>query len=373
MNLTSKIYNLQKNIVDINNLSGLCYNFIHRSLAEHPLTLLNQFSGAIEKVAAYGYMATELDSNEIELAFTQINSKHFEKLISIYHVIGFCLQCRLSNNHQYQGLLHRWFSNHSYRIQFLISLVFEDYQTQFRRNIMMIDDNDSELLLLKSIVNNRNGRIPSSEKIELREDIITLLILENYEERKRVFYDKDKAELLDLVIFSATEIQSKHRVLNNNEDQFNGLIHSLLSKDFIAESQSQRGVSASGKSYGELDLAIYTKEENYPLGIIEAFILKGIDRAVISKHLKKLTVSYDPNGLTRNYVIVYSRSKDFQTLWKDYLTYVSTYPYDFQIIDKKVHDVSKNFPTFSNLRIGVGNHLNGDTPIELYHIFISVK
>jgi len=373
MNFTSKTYNLQQEIVDVNNLSGLCYEYIHNGLAKYPLTLLDVFSGPIEKVAAYGYLSIKLDSEEIDIAFTQLNSKHFSQLISVYHVIGFSLQCKISNDHRYQGLLQQWFLKHSYRIQFLISLNFPDYQQQFRDNITMVDNSDPELQLLKSIVNKKEWPGTSLNGEELKNDIITLLILENYEKRKRLFYEKDKNNLLDLVIFCASEIQSKHRVLNNNEDQFNGLIHSLLSKDFIAESQSQRGLSSTGKSFGELDLAIYTKEDNYPLGILEAFILSGIDRSVISNHLKKLTVSYDPNGLTRNFVVIYSKSDDFHDLWNKYLEYVSEFSYELELVDLKVHDVSKNYPTFANIKIGIGNHLNGDTPIEIYHIFIRIK
>ncbi len=373
MNFASKIFSLKQEIVDTNNLSGLCYKYAHGDLANYPLTLLSKFSGPIEKVAAYGYFSIKIDSEELNVALTQLNSIHFSQLISIYHLIGFSLQCKIASDHRYQGLLQQWFLNHSYRNQFLIGLIFTDYQQQFKDNISMVDNSELELQLLRSIVSKKELPGISFNEEEYRDDIITLLILEKYEERKRLFYEKDKNRLLDLVIFCASEIQSKHRVLNNNEDQFNGLIHSLLSKDFIAENQSQRGLSSTGKSYGELDLSIYTKEDNYPLGILEAFILTGIDRSVISKHLNKLTISYDPNGLTRNYVIIYAKSDDFHDLWNKYLEFVSGFSYKLDLEDVKVHDVSKNYPTFANIKIGIGNHLNGDTSVELYHIFVRIK
>ena len=373
MSFTLKIKKLKRDIVDIGNLSGVCYHYLHGNLGNQSFDLLNKYTGAIERVAAHGFMGIPLDFEELEVAFTQVTNQKFEKFINVYHIIGICLQYKFINNYQYQALVEKWFVNHSYRIQFIISQVFDEYEPRFKKNIELVENTwEGELVLLKSISSKKEWNQSSFPEVEFKDDIISLLILEVYEERKRHFYDKDKESLLDLVMFCATEIQSKHRVLNNNEDQFNGLIHSLLSKDFIVEPQSQRGVSGIGKSFGELDLAIFTKEDKYPLGIFEAFILRGMDRTVISKHLKKLMVSYDPNGLTRNYVFVYCKIEDLQALWQEYLEYVSSYDYDLELTDQEVYDVSKNYPTFSNIRIGVGNHLNGSTPIELYHIFMKV-
>ncbi len=89
--------------------------------------------------------------------------------------------------------------------------------------------------------------------------------------------------------------------------------------------------------------------------VIEAFVLKGLNSTVIKKHVDKLVNKYDTGGNRHNFILVYAKSPDFESLWQQYQS----------CFDDFVND-KESYTTKQSLRVGTAH--SGKT--EVIHLFI---
>jgi len=115
------------------------------------------------------------------------------------------------------------------------------------------------------------------------------------------------------------------------------------------------------------------EEDDQSLGgrtkdIIEAFILKGLNRTVIAKHAIKI-FDYDPSGLGRNILLVYAEAENFGKLWKEYLAYLPgiTYPHRL-LANPEEMDTG-----LANIRLASTRHDRHGKQTILYHLFIDMR
>jgi len=374
MNLNIKISMLKTRFNNAFDLGGLCFLHLQNEIdLKNAESIIDSYTGNLEKSAAYGFLAVNAGQLKFDEIYGQISNPTIKKSISVFHIIGICLLFKMHDDYRYQALLKDWFENHSLRVKFLISKFFKEYAQQFQM-FLKIEKNDSfETKLLKnSFIKDSNLTLENDDIFNL-EDIIHLIILIEYRKRHLRKYEIEKDELLELILFASREVQSKHKVFNNNEDQFNSVIHSMLSVKYFVENQSQRGLSSSTKTFGELDLKVFTKKNNYPLSIIECFVISSIDKSYISKHLNKLTVNYDPNGLSRNFAIIYVYNSKFNEIWGRYLEFLREFNYSIDLLEKRIIDDTANHPTFTNIKIGLATFCKNDMPIEIYHLFLNMQ
>lgn len=365
---------LQEKLDVFTELSGLCYKYVSGQFNTQIEieTLSENFSGAIEKVAAYGFCNIYTLKEDIEISLLQLQNPVFKNVLSIYHYLGVSLSCMKINDFRFQGILKKLFEVSPLQNKFLISKIFPEFEPALIDCLQGQTNTSGCASIIKSALGIDDKPLDLAT-YEYDHDLPLLLMIDSFISNRQMKYERLKDSLLDDILYCVREVQSKHRVYNNNEDQFNSVIQSILAKDYKVESQSQRGVSTSGSTFGELDLKIFSIEDHFPIAIIEAFIISSIQTEYISIHLKKLTVNYDPNGLSRNYAIIYSKNSHFQKFWNRYLEFVSSYSYRYPLVTSGVQDVSNQFPQFSNIRVGLGIHDNHGQAIEVYHLFLNMR
>ena len=117
---------------------------------------------------------------------------------------------------------------------------------------------------------------------------------------------------------------------------------------------------------GRLDIKI-ENSKGKTLAIIETFNLKGFDKAKIDGHIKKL-FGYDPNGLEKNFIIVYSEDNDFSRLWKMYLDNIYEIDFKFPLKGRKSEETG-----LSEIKLAKTTHMREDKEISIYHLFINMK
>jgi len=83
-----------------------------------------------------------------------------------------------------------------------------------------------------------------------------------------------------------------------------------------------------------------------------------LDSAIINKHYEKLVKRYDTVGNSVNFVLVYSKTKNFDELWKKYVEYDR---FESFVDTKKEHSQK------DNIRVGISEYGN----MKVYHIFIN--
>ena len=103
------------------------------------------------------------------------------------------------------------------------------------------------------------------------------------------------------------------------------------------------------------------------LAIIEAFNLKGFDKNYIDRHLIKL-FGYDPTGLEKNFIIVYSETKDFSGLWKKYLDNI--YEIDFRF---PLKGITQEKTGYAEIKLAKTKHMREDEEVSIYHLFINMN
>ena len=79
---------------------------------------------------------------------------------------------------------------------------------------------------------------------------------------------------------------------------------------------------------------------------------------MINKHYEKLVNRYDTAGNKVNFILVYSKSENFDDLWGRYVDYNEFYNF----VDTRNEHSQKN-----NVRIGVSEY----GKIKIYHLFIN--
>jgi hypothetical protein len=179
---------------------------------------------------------------------------------------------------------------------------------------------------------------------------------------------KLKKDLLETLITAAHHLQGISKTIKPDEDSRNSFIALLLSlHGFITKDQTRWGRSATGKKMGYIDIKI-ENPENEAETVIEAFNLEGFHRKVIDRHLTKL-FGYDPSGLVRNFIIVYSEAPDFLDLWKKYLNHLPKIDFKYKMAESPEEEKTN----FAEIKLAQTRHLREGKEVYVYHLFVNMN
>ena len=184
----------------------------------------------------------------------------------------------------------------------------------------------------------------------------------------------EKENLVESICDVCMMLQSNQKGIMPNENARNTYIKQLLTlKGYIVIDQTLCGESATGKTYGELDLEILNSER-IPYAIIEALNLSNFSGAqanYLYNHLKKLLNNYNPMGLKLSFLLSYLKCerKDFDAQWEKYLDYIKQNVPDNYLIEI----INKNcFSKGNFLKCTESNYKIGESIINIYHIFVLI-
>ena len=141
-------------------------------------------------------------------------------------------------------------------------------------------------------------------------------------DRKNLFHNVTKALLSiqgNSVFYGAEE-----NVINDALKNYLGMVYDICD-------QTRQGVSETGNSSGSVDLLIC--QDSFPIAIIEALKLNSVNKSSIQRHINKLLVNYDPNGLPYAFLIAYYTEKAFSTFCTSFEEYISQYSYPYPVAE----------------------------------------
>jgi small GTP-binding protein len=180
--------------------------------------------------------------------------------------------------------------------------------------------------------------------------------------------EKPRKDLLNALLAAGSLLRGIAKTIKSDEDSRNGFITLLLSVNgFIVKDQPRWRHSAAGKSRGRPDIKI-EKPNGEPEAVVEAINLKDFDRLKIELHLQKL-FGYDPGGLERNFIIVYSEADDFPGLWKKYLDLISEIKFEYQM-SGSIREEKLGLKGIKSART---IHKREEKITEVYHLLINMK
>jgi small GTP-binding protein len=199
--------------------------------------------------------------------------------------------------------------------------------------------------------------------MESTEDVKILSLVKGFEP------PKPKKDLLKAVLDSAIQLQRLSLAMKPDEDSRTSLLTVLLKgQGFIVDDQGRGGRSASGKSMGRPDSMIESGQGIE--AVLEAFRLDSLVKDTISSHCIKI-FNYDPHGLKRNFIIVYSESKDFSGLWEKYKKHLKAIPYPYPLLPGK--GVEEKPVPYAEIRVVCTYHRRETRKTSIYHVFINMN
>lgn len=196
------------------------------------------------------------------------------------------------------------------------------------------------------------------------------------EQKKELTEDK----LLEILINDVASLQQKNRAIKEEEDKYTVILSEILNRSLAPFNYFTDVQDLSGKTdkienknpelggMGELDLRFLNGNRKLS-HIGEALVLHSINTDYTKAHLKKI-FDYDANGLPVNFMIIYSKVKDFNSLWEKYSNLVKEYEFEYPLIDKEFVDLSEELTKYAGIKVGLTKHLRGGRICKLYHFFI---
>ena len=176
-------------------------------------------------------------------------------------------------------------------------------------------------------------------------------------------------KFIDVLYKICVKLQGNSKYIDASEDERNDYIRDMLDREeeYVIKDQTRRGLSASGASAGEIDILV--EKENYPFTVIEALILKSLNKDYLSKHLDKI-YSYDTTGDLFNVCLVYAECKEFASFRERYCDFVKQHEYPYPLISS---DESINQKYIgSEIRIMTTTHNRSGKLTRLYHICVKI-
>ncbi len=186
--------------------------------------------------------------------------------------------------------------------------------------------------------------------------------------------------LIQILLKDMATLQQAKNVPKEEEDKYTIFLSKLLNNSlkpfkFYTSVQDLSGKTEKIKNenpelggIGNLDLSFYNGD-----GILchigETLILHSINRDYTKTHLKKI-FDYDANGLPVNFMIIYSKVKNFDSLWQKYSNLVKEYKFEYPLVDKEFIDLSNKVLECSGIKVGLTRHLRDGRICTLYHFFI---
>lgn len=237
-------------------------------------------------------------------------------------------------------------------------LIYIDSNNRFAVDfLVLIQENFKEVNRNKEVIEEfpivDNGEIIGYKKNNNLSKFATLK-----PKRKNQFdYEKLRDVLIDI---ATNETTYRQAIYEESENKINDRFKSALTyKNYRAHDQPRGGESVTGMSMGERDIVIYHNKSGIAVSILEAFILeKSCNSIVISEHYKKLTERYDTSGNEVNFILVYSKSKDFENMWEKYKK---------QKVFVGFEDTEFKYSSCYNVKVGLSQYKQR----YIYHIFIN--
>lgn len=165
------------------------------------------------------------------------------------------------------------------------------------------------------------------------------------------------------------KLQGNSKYIDASEDERNDYIRDMLDREeeYVIKDQTRRGLSASGASAGEIDILV--EKDSYPFTVVEALILKSLNKDYLGKHLDKI-YTYDTTGNLFNVCLVYAECKEFASFWEKYCDFVEQYNYPYPLITSD-ENIDQEY-TGSEIRIMITTHNRSGKQTKLYHICVKI-
>jgi len=181
--------------------------------------------------------------------------------------------------------------------------------------------------------------------------------------RKDLIYD---------IIAAISKLQGLSKIIDRHEDSRNSFVSSELSSmGIISKDQSRYGLSATGKTTGEIDIKIESNNGNV-LTFYEGMNLEYLNKTTIKSHIAKLINNYDVLGIPDKFLGCYCTVTDFTKLINDYFELIKNLQLEeVELID--IIDVTKNFTEQSEIRVYKSYYFKSQRKLSLTHFLIHIQ
>ena len=179
-------------------------------------------------------------------------------------------------------------------------------------------------------------------------------------------HDEYGANLFNNVTKALLSIQRDSYYYGAEENVLNDALKGRLGMVYEVCDQTRQGVSETGNSSGEIDLLIC--RASLPLAIIEALKLESVNKNVLQRHIDKLLINYDPNGVPYSYIVVYYTGKHFSDFCASLGEYLRQYSYPYPVAD----ELTVLDSGYSELFQAAINLNRNGKPMHLYFIAIHI-
>lgn len=194
-----------------------------------------------------------------------------------------------------------------------------------------------------------------------------------------IFFDKvyqnqkKEKNLFKEIISQLINLQEDRFIYDKTEPEKNRELRRLLrARGLPASEEVKQGRSGTENKenfqYGNLDIAIFDSENNQIIrSIIEAFELKYLESKTIKDHIDKLLNRYDTAGNEENFVVIYSKAKEFEKLWEKYKEFV-----DQNIFPEESNIEELEMPK-GRIKGGRNYYTLNSKKLCLYHLFVDMS
>lgn len=176
-------------------------------------------------------------------------------------------------------------------------------------------------------------------------------------------------KFIDNLYKICVKLQGNSKYIDASEDERNDYIRDMLDhrEEYVIKDQTRRGLSSSGVSSGEIDILV--EKDSYPFTVVEALILKSLNKDYLGKHLDKI-YTYDTTGDHFNVCLVYAECRDFASFWEKYCDFVKQYKYPYPLITSD-ETIDQKYAG-SEIRIMTTTHNRSGKLTRLYHICVKI-
>ncbi len=127
-------------------------------------------------------------------------------------------------------------------------------------------------------------------------------------------------------------IQKNKTYEGAQENALNDVVRDHLSVKYEIHDQTRQGFSENGKDSGEIDLLVFY--HSLPVAIIEALKMSSVNKEYLKKHIDKVLVNYNPNGVKSVFILIYATVNNFENFSEALIGYLENYDYPYNIIEK---------------------------------------
>ncbi len=293
-----------------------------------------------------------------DLASALIQESRIEKKITI-RIIGY-------NKGSLLGIIRNELKRIHLNLNYSVSLPSVDFVEKIPCSCSICQSNKKPYLFDYNVLLRYLAK--GTEYIDCQNSIESMSISKLIEGIKSTQTDID---IISYMCLAASQLQGNYLNIKDSEDSRNSFIATILSnKGVISKDQSRWGKSETGKLQGEIDIKI-ENNKGLTLSIFEGFNLDYCNKSVINRHIGKI-FGYDPNGLRDNFIFVYSETKNFISLFSDYMRLLNEFSfnnYNFEVVE----DISSDYILGTEIKIIRSKYYRQKQLCNLYHILINLN